>query len=350
MPIGALSLRELCSVTTKKSEPWTFQDDVRQQIGPAETEVQREVAEVLVCDTPEIRVRVKEEPRAVIGLPAEGEDEASRDLEEWQTLRIAELRRLIVSPERAGEIQQVQPCDDTGRPFYTSAGGQQNGWRTPNIRIDNQTRKNWESQLGKFGLSLQQQKLQNTQDVVVPFPDVNVFGIEPEAHRCWGPKCEICNARNCEICVPSYLPTPRYDRHVFERVPQTRLSGRKIAWIDQAKKASLDYSDLVFTASYRGKERTRPSFAPVRIREHGRNIPDWAYDDNQLEDLLWEMYPKWQTDNGHHKRAAIALSVLYRYFRQLDHTQTIAEDLGLNQRAVEYRVAKARKEARQQRQ
>jgi hypothetical protein len=327
----ATTRRELCSMTTEKSQSGTLQGDIRHR------------------DTPEIRVRAKGGPRAFTSLPAEGEDEAAKDLEEWQTLRIAELRRLIVSPERADEIQQVQPCEDIGRPFYTSAGGQQNGRRAPNIRIDNQTRKNWESQLAKSGLSLQQQKLQNTQDVVVPFPNVTLFGREPSADRCWGPKCEICNARNCEICPPAYLPAPRYDRNAFERVAQTRLGGNKIAWINQAKKA-LDYSDLVFTASYRGKERTRRSFAPVRIREHGRNIPNWACDDNQLEELLWEMYPKWQTDNSHHKRAAIVLSVLYRYFRQLDHTQTIAEDLGLNQRAVEYRVAKARKASGQQRQ
>jgi hypothetical protein len=342
MPTGTLTLRQLCPMRSSKSKRTVSS----QSIVSADIEGQIDEPEVIVRDTPKRLVSTQKSIGVTSSVLAEGEDEAAKNLEEWQELRIAELRRLIVSPERSKEIQQRQPCADFGRPFYKAGQGSENGRCAPRIRIDRQIHKSWESKLSKFGLSLQQQKLQNIQDVVVPLPEVAVFGTDVAVERSWSSKCEICHARNCRDCVPA-LAALRYDRHGFERGPQTRLCENKIAWIDQAKKASLDFSDLVFTASYRSRERTRRSFAPVTIREHARKIPLWAKDDNHLKRLLGEMYPKWQTDSGHHKRAAMLLSVLYRYFRQLDHTQTIAEDLGLSHRTVEYLVAKARKAARQ---
>jgi tetratricopeptide (TPR) repeat protein len=164
MPTGTLTLRQLCPMRSSKSKRTVSSES----IASADTEGQIDEPEVIVRDTPKRLVPTEESIGVTSSVLAEGEGEAAKNLEEWQELRIAGLSRLIVSPERSKEIQQRQPYADIGRPFYKGGQGSENGWSSPRIRIDRQIHKSWESKLSKFGLSLQQQKLQNTQDVVVP--------------------------------------------------------------------------------------------------------------------------------------------------------------------------------------
>jgi hypothetical protein len=89
-------------------------------------------------------------------------------VEEWERIRFAALQKLIVSTERAAEIQRRQPYNDVGRPLVISTG-KASGWTASKIRIPRKLREQSENALAKYGLSLQQQKLQEApQGVIVP--------------------------------------------------------------------------------------------------------------------------------------------------------------------------------------
>jgi hypothetical protein len=88
-------------------------------------------------------------------------------------------------------------------------------------------------------------------------------------------------------------------------------------------------------------------FVPVRTREYERLIPDWVCYNGQLRSVIEAIYPKWNEHERWRKRAAKTAAVLYRYFRVLESTEAIGEDLNLSVRQVENTVAMARKVAEQ---
>jgi hypothetical protein len=234
-------------------------------------------------------------------------------VEEWQRMRVDGFRRLIVSADRAAEIQRRQPYDDVGRPLGISTG-RLSRWIAPKIRVPKKLRAQSEKDLAKFGLSLQQQKLQDTQSVIVPVREGT-----PEA---------------------AGATVEGFDRHTFDK-PVGVLSD------NSGVLSRLDDSDL-FRGNSQRSVTNQLAFSIVRTREHHRRIPDWARNDAQLRDVISAMYPKWTTHKNWQERAEKAAAVLYKYFRALEHTETIAQelfpdvDLPVALRKVEYKIAKAR--------
>jgi len=220
------------------------------------------------------------------------------EVEEWEQIRAAGLRKLIVSPERAADIQGIQTFEDIGRPLHIAMGGMSHRI-APKIRVPKKLREKTEKQLAMFGLSLQQQKLQDTQTVFVPVPE-------------GAPK-------SAGITIEGI------DRHAFDA-----FDGKSTQCSDK----------ITFAEAKR--------FGRVRTREYERLIPGWICYDSQLQSVIEAMYPKWNKNQRWRKRAAKTAAVLYKYFRVLESTEAIGEGLELSVRQVENIIARARKVAKQQ--
>jgi hypothetical protein len=230
-------------------------------------------------------------------------------VEEWERIRFASLQKLIVSAERAAEIRRRQPYNDVGRPLGISTGKVSRSTVQP-IRIPKNLREQSEKALAEFGLSLQQQKLQEApQAIFVP-----VFKATA--------KCAGATVEN-------------FDAHAFAKHLGLLSDNSGISSL-------LDNADL-FRGNSHKSLAGQLAFSVVRTRKYERMIPEWAQSNRDFRSVVEAMYPKWNQGQCWRKRAAKAAAVLYRYLKVLEPTLAIAEDLGMSVRGVENTVARARK-------
>jgi hypothetical protein len=230
-------------------------------------------------------------------------------VEQWERIRFVGLQKLIVSAERAAEIQRRQPYTDVGRPLGISTGNVSR-WIVQKIRVPKKLREQSEKALGKHGLSLQQQKLQEA----------------PHA-----------------IFIPVLEDTQKYAGATVERFDLNAFAKHSSVLSDTSGIFSLlDNKDLFRGNSQKSLTR-QLSFSVVRTRKYERLVPGWMWFDRQFWTVIEAIYPKWKRNELWRERAAKTAAVLYRYFKVLEPTLAIAEDLGMSVRGVENTVARARK-------
>lgn len=65
----------------------------------------------------------------------------------------------------------------------------------------------------------------------------------------------------------------------------------------------------------------------VNARTYKRSVPEWAYNDAAVKDLLLTAFPKLKTDKRQATAAARWVSVIHLYFRMKYTRSQIAEEL-----------------------